>query len=166
VKLQNWVTWEVDQQESNSFSGVKSDKANTRGVGRMYTPTLEAGLDSYKFWKVKIRERIKKVVLAIPSKTYGVCEQFRQTFNHSSMGMALIDGQKNCKSNKKNFAHIISVYTEAELQQIDLERNCAIRNDLIINRLFLIEDCFHGKHKYKKFRAIGLYHKDGSCYLG
>jgi len=99
-------------------------------------------------------DEIKKVQLEIRFRE----EQFRQTFNHSSMGMALIDGQNKLIKANKRFCHIFG-YTEAELQQIDLER-IAYPDDLIINRTF-IEELFHGKHKYIKLEHRFI-HKDGS----
>ncbi|MCK0146151.1 PAS domain S-box protein [Arenibacter sp. F26102] len=99
-------------------------------------------------------DEIKKVQLEIRFRE----EQFRQTFNHSSVGMALIDGQNILIKANKRFCHIFG-YTEAELQQMDLER-IAYPDDLKINRTF-IEELFHGKHKYIRLEHRFI-HKDGS----
>ncbi|MCM4152710.1 PAS domain S-box protein [Arenibacter sp. N53] len=99
-------------------------------------------------------DEIKKVQLEIRFRE----EQFRQTFNHSAMGMALIDGKNKLIKANKRFCHIFG-YTEAELQRIDLEL-IAYPDDLKLNRSY-IKELFLGRHKYIRLEQRFI-HKEGS----
>lgn len=99
-------------------------------------------------------DEIKKVQLEIKFRE----EQFRQTFNHSAMGMALINIENKLLKANKSLCHILG-YTEEELQNIDLA-NIAHPEDLKVNRKY-IEELFQGKHKYIKLDHRFI-HKDGS----
>jgi len=99
-------------------------------------------------------DEIKKVQLEIRIRE----EQFRQTFNHSSIGMALINGKNKVIKANKSFCQFLG-YTEDELQQMDLE-NIAYPEDLKINRSY-IEKLFRGKHKNIKLEHRFI-HRDKS----
>ncbi|MCK0190019.1 PAS domain S-box protein [Arenibacter sp. F20364] len=99
-------------------------------------------------------DQIKKVQLEIRIRE----EQFRQTFNHAVMGMALIDGENKLLRANKSFCNIFG-YSEAELQSLDLA-NIAHEEDLKLNRS-LIEELFQGKHKYINLEHR-FHHKNGS----
>lgn len=99
-------------------------------------------------------DEIKKVQLQIKFRE----EQFRQTFNHSAVGMALINIENKLLKANKSLCHILG-YTEEELQKIDLA-NMAHPEDLKLNRKN-IEELFQGKHKNIKLEHRFI-HKDGS----
>tara|TARA_R110002049_G_scaffold308552_1_gene512890 strand:- start:948 stop:3929 length:2982 start_codon:yes stop_codon:yes gene_type:complete len=99
-------------------------------------------------------DQIKKSQLEIKFRE----EQFRQTFNHSSVGMALINAKNILIKANKSFCHIFG-YSESEMQRMDLGL-IAYPEDLKSNRS-LIEDLFHGKCKHLKLEHRFL-HKDGS----
>ena len=99
-------------------------------------------------------DEIKKVQLEIKFRE----EQFRQTFNHSAMGMALINIENRLLKANKSLCLILG-YTEEELQKMDLA-NMAHPEDLKLNRKY-IEELFQGKHKNIKLEHRFI-HKDGS----
>ncbi len=99
-------------------------------------------------------DEIKKVQLEIKFRE----EQFRQTFNHSAMGMALINIENRLLRANKSLCLILG-YTEEELQKMDLA-NMAHPEDLKLNRKY-IEELFQGKHKNIKLEHRFI-HKDGS----
>lgn len=99
-------------------------------------------------------DQIKKVQLQIKIRE----EQFRQTFNHSAIGMALINKENKLLQANDSLSEIFG-YSEEELQQLNLEK-IAEPNDLKVNRR-LIEELFSGKHKYIKLDHRFI-HKNGS----
>ncbi|WP_227020951.1 PAS domain-containing protein [Arenibacter algicola] len=99
-------------------------------------------------------DEIKKVQLEIKFRE----EQFRQTFNYSAMGMALINIENKLLKANKSLCHILG-YTEEELQKIDLAE-MAHPEDLKVNRKY-IEELFQGKHQNIKLEHRFI-HKNGS----
>lgn len=99
-------------------------------------------------------DHIKKAQLKIKIRE----EQFRQTFVHSAIGMALINGENKLLKANTSFCNIFG-YSEAELQQMDLE-NIAHAEDLKKNRE-LIEGLFRGKDQFIKLDHRFI-HKNGS----
>ena len=99
-------------------------------------------------------DEIKKVQLEIKFRE----EQFRQTFNHSAMGMALINIENKLLKANKSLCLILG-YTEEELQKMDLA-NMAHPEDLKLNRKY-IEELFQGRHKNIKLDHRFI-HKNGS----
>tara|TARA_R110002050_G_scaffold33846_6_gene85762 strand:- start:29331 stop:32369 length:3039 start_codon:yes stop_codon:yes gene_type:complete len=99
-------------------------------------------------------DEIKKVQLEIRFRE----EQFRQTFNHSAIGMALINNENKLLRANKSFCQIFG-YDEPELQEMDLV-NIAHPDDLKINREY-IEELFHGIHKFIRLEHR-FFHKNGS----
>lgn len=99
-------------------------------------------------------DQIKKVQLQIKIRE----EQFRQTFNHSAIGMALVNKENKLLQANDSLSAIFG-YSQEELQQMNLEK-IAEPNDLKVNRK-LIEELFSGKHKYIKLDHRFI-HKNGS----
>lgn len=85
-------------------------------------------------------------------------EQFRQSFNHSAMGMAYISVENKLVRANTSFCRMYG-YSEAELQDMDLA-HFAHSGDLELYH-GLIEELFQGKRQSLRldFRFI---HKDGS----
>ena len=99
-------------------------------------------------------DEIKKVQLEIRFRE----EQFRQTFNHSATGMALINNKNKLLRANKSFCQIFG-YVEGELREMDLV-NIAHPDDLKVNRKY-IEELFHGIHKFIRLEHRFI-HKNGS----
>ncbi|MBU2904606.1 PAS domain S-box protein [Arenibacter algicola] len=99
-------------------------------------------------------DEIKKVQLEIRFRE----EQFRQTFNHSAMGMALVNNENKLLRANKSLCNIFG-YTEEEMQKLDLA-DMAHPEDLKLNRKY-IEELFQGKHKNIKLDHRFI-HKDGT----
>ncbi|MCM4167680.1 Adaptive-response sensory-kinase SasA [Arenibacter antarcticus] len=85
-------------------------------------------------------------------------EQFRQTFNHSAVGMAFLSKENRLLQANASFCNILG-YSEAELQQIDLAA-ISHSGDLELNR-GCIEKLLQGKRQHLRmdYRFI---HKKGS----
>jgi len=99
-------------------------------------------------------DEIKKGQLEIKFRE----EQFRQTFNHSAMGMALINNENKLLRANKSLCDIFG-YSEEEFQGIDLA-DIAHPDDLKLNRKY-IEELFQGKHKNIKLDHRFI-HENGS----
>lgn len=133
---------------------LRTQKGNLKWV-RVIGVSEHSGNECVKLYGlIQDIDQIKKVQLEIRFRE----EQFRQTFNHSAGGMALIDTGNKLLMANKSLCDIFG-YTEAELQRLDLE-GVAHPDDLRLNRKF-IADLFRGKHKNIKLEHRFI-HKNGS----
>ncbi|ASO05530.1 PAS domain-containing protein [Arenibacter algicola] len=133
---------------------IKTQKGKLKWVRLIGASEYQGNKSLRLYGLIQDIDEIKKVQLQIKFRE----EQFRQTFNHSAMGMALINIENKLLKANKSLCHILG-YTEEELQKIDLAE-MAHPEDLKVNRKY-IEELFQGKHKYIKLDHRFI-HKDGS----